>query len=484
MNMDIRHRRFVPRKACTRCSSQKRRCDKVLPNCGNCSRLRQQCQYELPEESPLSPASSSPTGSAIAPPQVLTPTRLKDSIVSRLGSSTPEDIVSIYSRAIEPWFPVVSITKLHSPPLATWEEAPLDIVCLCLLIKLISTNPPSSSENNTDASDFQSLYLYTKTTLASTEALGVNSVLVVQCRVLVTLFEVSHGLYPAAYISIGATVRAMEALQIYPDTDVSPPGSGHDRVKQEEMESTWCGIQVLERYVAIESRPYQPLAGLRTESRHSLTKPTMCMTEWRRTSQTGLMSTVARFPEASYLLDKVHTALNSPTAEQAFNIEEITLTVQTLSNLQTILLDETGDGIPLYTVGLTFSNTALLLAFESGSKMPPTASSIENVNQIATESLISMLSSITSAVEPFTAGTQLNFDLLPPFTLFLVYKAASMVTERLLMDSDSAEENLKRLRVLRGFLQVVGKRWLGCKRYLDLLDEDTTPRILKAIKQA
>lgn len=94
--------------------------------------------------------------------------------------------------------------------------------------------------------------------------------------------------------------------------------------------------------------------------------------------------------------------------------------------------------------------------------MPPTASSIENVNQIATESLISMLSSITSAVEPFTAGTQLNFDLLPPFTLFLVYKAASMVTERLLIDSDSAEENLKRLRVLRGFLQVVGKRWLGC----------------------
>lgn len=37
-----------------------------------------------------------------------------------------------------------------------------------------------------------------------------------------------------------------------------------------------------------------------------------------------------------------------------------------------------------------------------------------------------------------------------------------MVTERLLIDSDSAEENLKRLRVLRGFLQVVGKRWLGC----------------------
>ncbi|KAG4441185.1 hypothetical protein IFR05_003303 [Cadophora sp. M221] len=277
----------------------------------------------------------------------------------------------------------------------------------------------------------------------------------------------------------------MEALQIYPDIDVSPIGFGHDRAKQDEMESTWCGIQVLERYVAIESGPYQqPFAGPRSESYNSLTKPTMCMTQWRRTGQAGLVSTVARFPEASYLLDKVYTALNSPTAELAFNIEEISLTVQTLSNLQTILLDETGDGIPLYTVGLTFCNTALLLAFESGSKMPPSASSIENVNQIATESLVSMLSSITSVVEPFTAGTQLDFNLLPPFTMFLVYKAASLVTERLLMEGDSAEENLKKLRILRGFLQVAGERWLGCKRFLDLLDEDTTPRILKAIKQA
>jgi hypothetical protein len=86
----------------------------------------------------------------------------------------------------------------------------------------------------------------------------------------------------------------------------------------------------------------------------------------------------------------------------------------------------------------------------------------ENCNSIATTSLISVLSTITSTVEPFTLGTQsIDFDLLPPFVTFLVYKAAAIVTESLLMDSKS-NEGLKQLKILRNFLRIVGERWLGC----------------------
>jgi hypothetical protein len=81
---------------------------------------------------------------------------------------------------------------------------------------------------------------------------------------------------------------------------------------------------------------------------------------------------------------------------------------------------------------------------------------------MATTSLISVLSTITSTVEPFTLSTQsIDFNLLPPFVTFLVYKAAAIVTERLLIDIDS-NEGLKKLRILRKFLRVVGERWLGC----------------------
>jgi hypothetical protein len=94
--------------------------------------------------------------------------------------------------------------------------------------------------------------------------------------------------------------------------------------------------------------------------------------------------------------------------------------------------------------------------------VPPTADATENCNSIATTSLISVLSTITSTVELFTLGTQsIDFNFLPPFVTFLVYKAAAIVTERLLMDSDW-NEKMRKLKILRNFLRIVGERWLGC----------------------
>ena len=94
--------------------------------------------------------------------------------------------------------------------------------------------------------------------------------------------------------------------------------------------------------------------------------------------------------------------------------------------------------------------------------MPLIAGITENCNSIATASLISVLSTITDIVESFTLGSQsIDFNLLPPFVTFLVYKAAAIVTERLLTDSDP-NEGLKKLRILRNFLKIVGQRWLSC----------------------
>jgi hypothetical protein len=111
-------------------------------------------------------------------------------------------------------------------------------------------------------------------------------------------------------------------------------------------------------------------------------------------------------------------------------------------------------------------NSALLLGFENGCKVPLVVGVTENCISLATTSLISTLSKVTSIVEPFITGTQsLDFNLLPPFVLFSVYKTAAVVTERLLMDNDSTE-GMKRLRILRHFLQIVGKRWLSCGKLM------------------
>jgi hypothetical protein len=47
------------------------------------------------------------------------------------------------------------------------------------------------------------------------EGAGLNSIDFVEARLLINIFEVSHRLYPAAYLSIAATVRAADAVAAF-----------------------------------------------------------------------------------------------------------------------------------------------------------------------------------------------------------------------------------------------------------------------------
>lgn len=173
---------------------------------------------------------------------------LKDAIIQKLRPHSPEDILSAYCRAVEPWFPVISISRIRRQLPPTWDKAPLDMALLCLSIILLTTTPSSSPEHENDSSKLESLYLYTKSSVASTEGLGINSVLTVQSRILVTLFEIAHGYYPAAYISIGATVRSIDAIENHPGVGASPHHVlDDDGAKREETLLTWCGILILDR---------------------------------------------------------------------------------------------------------------------------------------------------------------------------------------------------------------------------------------------
>ena len=138
-----------------------------------------------------------------------------EAIIRRLSLLVPEDIILIYSRAIDPCFPIIPISWLRSRLPLTWHDAPVDIALLCLFIFLFSTPPASSIADDDDPSAFESLYHFTKYSMPTTEGYGMNAFPIVQSRALVTLFEVAHGYYPAAYISLGATVRAADALNVF-----------------------------------------------------------------------------------------------------------------------------------------------------------------------------------------------------------------------------------------------------------------------------
>ena len=106
--------------------------------------------------------------------------------------------------------------------------------------------------------------------------------------------------------------------------------------------------------------------------------------------------------------------------------------------------------------------SSLLLAFENGSRVNPVDGVDSNCLSLAIKSLNFLISGITSKVETFALGAQpVEFDVLPPPIMFLVYKAAALVTQRLCLDG-GLNEGVRRLRILRRFLKAVGTRWLCC----------------------
>ncbi|KAH8423955.1 uncharacterized protein LDX57_001711 [Aspergillus melleus] len=474
--MEARLRVRLAKKACARCRSQKRRCDRATPACGLCRRLRQACHYEGRAISSPSPTPSSSLDAEL-PLETLSPGHIKDAIAKKL-TSTPSDIFGTYVQFIHPWFPIIARTsQVHL--LNSWDEASLDYTLLALCINLLCTSPPPSSGDGT-LSGLQSAYLNVKSWIAVIEGLGITSLKNVQARTLVTLFEVAHGFYPAAYISIGTTVRAADALKDHAYLSPSSSSSTSDESGREEAVVTEWAIRILDRYITIQSGHGPSLTRFLAKGTHepnNIPWPTGLEKDTR-----SPLWNLSRLFEASTLLDNIHNALHNPTSEHAFNMEEIALLVETSHSLRTLLIEEVEDADQIYSGGLGLCHIALLLAYSNGTKIQITDEQSLTCQTLATSSLNSILTTITNTIHPFVSSTQaLDMSRLPPFLAFLVYKAAGLVTERMWMETDSSEA-LRKLRVLRGFLKLVSARWLCCEYYLNLLNEDTAPRILRSIE--
>lgn len=209
-------------------------------------RLSRRCEYEVHEASDLGPSlAHSPESKTIFDSGLVTPSHLKNTLVHRLELFAPGSVISAYHQAIEPWFPIASTLQSRLRP--TWDETPLDVAILCLAILLLTTSPSPTASSEGATSELETFYLQTKSSIALAEGLGLNSVPIVQSRILTTLFEIGHGFYPAAYISIGAAVRAADALEYHPNENTLHTYLSDVPVSQEETVLIWCGVLVLDR---------------------------------------------------------------------------------------------------------------------------------------------------------------------------------------------------------------------------------------------
>lgn len=136
--------------------------------------------------------------------------------------------VDIYFATVHLWFPVVTEATYRGDR-SFQSSAEQNLLTLCMA--LINTMPKGKHITE----EVGPLYTAVKSSIAILESIDVQSTRLVQSRLLLSLFEVGHGLHNAAYVSLGAVARAASLI-----------GINRAKANSEEL-NVWWGIVILDR---------------------------------------------------------------------------------------------------------------------------------------------------------------------------------------------------------------------------------------------
>lgn len=148
------------------------------------------------------------------------------------------------------WMPFISKKRFYDLYLLSPFQSRPDVVLLLLSLKLITTLPPTSPRNPRTP-----LYHAVKHFCLQVEGSSIFSLPVLQAAVLLALYELGHGIYPAAFLSIGVCARYAHALGINCSRSLQTRRV-LTLVEVEERRKIWWAIVILDRLVP---SPFYPL---------------------------------------------------------------------------------------------------------------------------------------------------------------------------------------------------------------------------------
>lgn len=297
-----------PLQTCVYCRKQKRRCDKQTPRCGTCRRAGRECEYTVDRNEELirlrtqvahletrlrrdasSNTSGSPgtTGSldtsrpAMLPSDILAFTQetqvlsnsepapppllpisyfldtavdcspldvrripfitIPQELLSQIGSpAATRQIADSYFDTIHSWLPFVWERKFSQVTAFVDMHPDPAVAILLVAMKMITTAASNPFRNR--------LYRIVKGYLTVLEDSGFLTLGVLQAAIIITLYEIGHGIYPAAYMSIGRCARLGQMMGLHGNSSISksfrkPTSWG----ETEEIRRTWFAVLILDR---------------------------------------------------------------------------------------------------------------------------------------------------------------------------------------------------------------------------------------------
>ena len=153
-------------------------------------------------------------------------------------------MLSTYFSRIHPWFPFISqqiFYERFQTLNSTSEHSFVLLLCSMHLILFIPPQPEVGWARS-------STYSEVKRLLSLAEAQGPLVIDLVQCRILVTLYEMNHGAIDEAYLSLGSCARTGVVLGLNYSERPKHESDHRQWMQKEEERRTWWAITILDRY--------------------------------------------------------------------------------------------------------------------------------------------------------------------------------------------------------------------------------------------
>ncbi|KIN08663.1 hypothetical protein OIDMADRAFT_107876 [Oidiodendron maius Zn] len=160
-----------------------------------------------------------------------------------------DSLCDAYILSIHSWLPIISRKRLFERVNLFNEATDASMALLFVCMKLVSETPPGLEQEA-----ISSLYCMAKKYFARVEASGSISLLLIQSAILISIYEIGHGIYPAAYLSVSNVARLGMIMCLHDQKKGSSVGKGlrHlDRMRGRKKELG--AIVMLERYVSVMS---------------------------------------------------------------------------------------------------------------------------------------------------------------------------------------------------------------------------------------
>lgn len=150
-----------------------------------------------------------------------------------------------YFETIHSWFPILSRTKFYGHILQQSSQPDGELVFLVMCMQLVLSTPPESKPSPQCC-----LYTHVKRYFVDLEIAGLLTITVMQAGLLIAVYELGYGIYPAAHLTIGTCARYGVALGL----DKEGSSWEHDSarwIEYEEKHRAWWAVSILDKYGAL-----------------------------------------------------------------------------------------------------------------------------------------------------------------------------------------------------------------------------------------